>query len=545
MSTGDVKRSSSFWMWFVPIVSFALVYLRIVHLGPPGVFADEYSYAIWAKHFFDGSVGPPIVPDINNWLYLRVMSLAFLFDGDVTFHARLINSVLAASSAVPVFLIVARRGPVLLAALSGLLYAVCCAGNFAAYFMPEAMSFAAFAFTCLLLFRFIEKPSTARLCVLAAFFATTLLIKVHAIFLLPPLLLAIFATMGLKRHAWLCGVTYCLAFLVVALITNLAVSFALSFKFSFNILGGFYGGLASNSTHGATWHVLGNAAHILGNHLLIILPLALAPLLFIGLAAGRAWKARFSASNDDVDWAAFSVFMVISLATLICVTALFTAVIATDNALHLLYGRYYENATVMVIVIGWASAVPLRLGLALPVAVASSALTAAGVWFITAHGWNSPNDYSIVYMPFTGGKGLNYFIAFALCSLIAIIPRWPSTRYLMVFAGTLYFFMNAHAIDHLRHWIRATDEDSIPVPGGAQSKVVVLADSFDASLYRAAYTLMDRKVTVFLAPRPKCASLPSETAAIVSLQNIGPVCGFIPHYSSGRVWVGLRPASSP
>jgi hypothetical protein len=545
MSTRHIKGSPSFWMLLVSIVSLALICFRIARLGPPEVFADELIYASWAKHLFDGSARSSIAPDMNNWLYLRVMSLAFLPDGNVTFHARLINSVVAAVSSIPVFLIVARRGSVPLAALSGVLYAVCCAGNYAAYFMPDAMMFVAFAFTCLLLIRFIEKPDSTRLCVLAAFFATTLLIKVHGIFLLPPLLLAILATMGLKRQAWLLGVAYCLVFLVVALITNLAVSFALSFKFSFNILGGFYGGLASNSAHGVTWHMLGNAMLVLRNHLLVILPLALVPLLFIGVTAERAWKNRYSTPNDEMDWAVFGVFVAIALATLLCVTALFTAAVTNDEALIFLHGRYYENVAVMVILIGWALAVPLRLRLALPVAAGGGALVAAGVWFITAHGWNSPNDYSLVYMPYTGGKGLNYFIAFALCSLIAIIPRWPSARYLMVFAGALYFFMNAHAVDRLRHWIRATDEDSIPVPGDAQSSVVILATSFDANLYRAAYTLMDRKVTVLFTPNLKCATLPTGTTAIVSIQNIGPACGFAPHYSFGRVWVGLRPSLAP
>jgi len=546
MAIGSVTTRPSYWILLAPIVSLALVWFRIIHLGPPEVFADEYSYALWARHFFDGSL-PPSGVAINNWLYLRAMSLTFLLPGDITQCARIVNAFVVALSAVPVSLIVVRRASVPLAVLSGLLYAVCCAGNAAAYFMPDAMFFTAFAFACLLLIRFIEKPGIERLIVLAAWFAAMSLIKIHAIFLLPSLLVAILATMGLKRDSWRSGIGYCLVFVVVALATNVGLSFALTFHFSFNILGGFYGGLASDSTHGISWHQFAVAAHVAGHHLIVLLPLALVPIIFIGLAAAQGWRARFAQPTDELDWALFGVFAVLTLAALLCVTALFTATVAgpTYHSTDSLHGRYYEQVATLVIFIGWASAVRLSLRLAIPFAVLGCILTVAGIRFINHHGWHSPVDYSIVYTAFAGGRGLHFFIAFAVCSLFAILLPWRGPRYLMVLAGSLYFFFNAYALDGLRNGVQPTDEDTIPVPGDARAKVVIVAHQLDANVYRAGYTLMARNITSLIADDPRCKDLPSGTYAIVSLQNIGPVCGFVPQYSSGRVWVGLRPSSVP
>lgn len=549
MSSDTVSKSAHLWVWLVPIISFAWLCFRVLTLGPPEVFADEYSYPIWAKHFYDGTALPSFATEINNWIYLRVMSLAFLGHGDVMCHARLLNALVVASSSIPVFLIVRRRAPVLLAALSAVLYAVFCAGNAAAYFMPEAMFFTAFAFICLLLLRFIEHPGTARLAALAVAVGMTSLIKIHVMFLLPALFFTIFATMGLKRQAWLQGVVYCFALLAIALATNLGWSFLLSPEFTFNILGGFYGGVASDSSQHLNWQVLALSAMVAGNHLLVILPLSMVPLTFLSVAAVHAWKNRSVSSGREFDWAMLGIFTVASLATLLCITSLFTVSVASGayagahESLSRLHGRYYENVLAMVVLLGWATVAPMRLRFTIPLALLGLAVTGAGAWYVAHHVWMSPVDFSIAYVPFTGGRrAIAIFVLVAICSLLALVVQRPWARWTMVVGGVLYFGMNAYVTDVLRKGIRPVDEDTIPLPADTQSRVVIMARSMDADVYRAAYTLIDRQVGVLISQDPQCSAVPAEATIIVSLQGIGPECGYLPYHSSGRVWVGTRPS---
>lgn len=549
MSSDAISKGGRSWVWLVPMISFALLCYRVLPLGPPEIFADEYSYPIWAKHFFDGTALPSFATEINNWIYLRVMSLAFLGHGDVMWRARLINALVAASSAIPVFLIVRRRASVVLAALSAVLYAVFCAGNAAAYFMPEAMFFTAFAFVCLLLLRFIEYPGMERLAVLAVAVGTMSLIKIHVIFLLPAVFFTVFATMGLKRQAWSRGVAYCFALLTIALATNLGWSFLLSPKFTFNILGGFYGGVASDSSQHLNWQALSLSALVAGNHLLVILPLSMVPLTFLCVAAAHAWKKRNVSTGSEFDWAMLGIFTVAALATLLCVTSLFTVSIASGayagayESLSRLHGRYYENILAMALFLGWATVAPLRLRFAIPLALCGLGLIGAGAWYVAHHVWMSPVDFSIAYIPFTGGRRAIAIVVLAgVCSLLALVVQRPWARWIMVVGGVLYLGMNAYATDVLRKGIKPMEEDVIPLPNDAKSPVVVMAHSMDANVYRAAYTLIDRQIAVSISQDPQCDAVPDGATIIVSLQNMGPECGYVPYHSSGRVWVGTRPS---
>jgi hypothetical protein len=546
MSTGYVNRAPSYWAWAGAAFSLALVCYRVTMLGPPEVFADEYSYGIWAKHFFDGSTPPALAVDINNWLFLRIMSLAFVPHGDITFYARLINALAASLSALPVYFVLRRRTSAPIAVVSGVLYATCCAGNTAAYFMPDAMFFSAFAFMCLALMRFIEKPVLTRLVLLATCLAATSLIKIHAIFLLPPLLLTILAAKGLKHRSWMAGLAYCVAFVAAAWIANIALSFALTYRLALNVLGGFYSGLASSSAPGIGWNEFVLAAQVVGEHLLVILPILLAPLAFIGASVWEAFRDRAEPDTAGHDWPLFCAFTVIALATLLCVTALFTVQVAMHQAQGSLHGRYYEDVAIMVMLAGWACSRPLPVRLSLPLGVAAGLLIVAGARFIAHHGWHSPVDFSIVYAAFSGRQGLTCFVIFALCSLLAMIPRVPIARPLMVLTGAAYLLFNAYATDELRQAITRTDEDLIPSStAGGKGRVIIFTEAVDANTYRAAYTLMGSGASVDVATSSECASMPPDTGMIVTLQGIGPKCGFEQRYTTPRVWAGVRSDPSP
>src|SRR5690348_11308976 len=88
------------WSLIATLIALVLILVRVLPIGGPAVFSDEYAYAAWSSALLHGTqTPPPAAASIGDWLYLRVYGIVFAGVGSFLLKARALNAVISALGA--------------------------------------------------------------------------------------------------------------------------------------------------------------------------------------------------------------------------------------------------------------------------------------------------------------------------------------------------------------------------------------------------------------------------------------------------------------
>lgn len=321
------------------------------HGLPASLFADEWYYSLFAR------LVPPAEALFPSYLYFGLFSLSSQCGPGFLDCVRLLNLLLLVATAPPVYLVarqVANRGIATVIALLAIGMPI---NVYGLYFMPETAYFFMFWLFTWSVLRFWRAPRPPALLLSAVLLGVTGLVKVHALFLLPPyclfLLYAAFGRGLAPAAALRRGAGWVAAALLVFGLVRFGVGYLIAGANSLTLLGKMYSGQAEASR--GLLALLPSAlfsaqGHFMGLALLFAVPLAA---LLDYLGAGR----RPAGAGAPPLRSALVVYMVLMFGMLLAVTTVFTAAVAgqnvfeTNTRLHL---RYYDFLLPLLLI--WAAA---------------------------------------------------------------------------------------------------------------------------------------------------------------------------------------------
>jgi phosphoglycerol transferase len=316
----------------------------------PVVMADEWTYNYAARLL------PLAESPLPSYLYLGLFGSTSACGPAFLSCARMLNVLLFLASAPLIYSVARSMVPAPAAVGLALLAVLGPVNSYTAYFMPEASYFTGFWLVTWCVLRFHQHPSPVRAVAVGAALGILALVKVHAMFLLAPVLLTMAwsawtaapASAG-QRLQRMAGAV--LLVFGTALLLRFGIGYLVAGSEGLSLMGKLY-------REQSEWSVklrkppaqllelaLGNLqGHVLGLALLAGLPLA-------ALLAEGAGKLQRAAPAVDPAGArqrsGFALYTALTLMALVAVTALFTASVAgngpheTIARLHL---RYYDFA---------------------------------------------------------------------------------------------------------------------------------------------------------------------------------------------------------
>jgi phosphoglycerol transferase len=323
----------------------SLLWLLLHSLGLyPRVFADEYLYSVYSRLMsFDQSAIP-------NFLYLAIYRLTNTCGQGFLDCARVLNAVAYVASVPFVYMVARRSCSTVVSAFIGAFVVFGAFNTYVVYFMPEAMYFLAFWIAAWYLLSIDAIGRNSRWLVAGALFGVASLIKPHALFLIPSLV--VYAS----YQAWQTGRTWARAGVQSALIVAamLGVKFAIGFAIAGRAGLTFFGPLYSRVAEaGPAWahamELVGNAGYVAWGHVM-----AIALLYGVGVLALGASIARIALRRSiSPEHARLAVFSVVVLGALVPVAALFTASVANSQPWEILghiHMRYYNFALPLLLI---------------------------------------------------------------------------------------------------------------------------------------------------------------------------------------------------
>lgn len=311
-----------------------LAYLVIRDHGLyPAVFADEWSYSR------DARLAPMAAAQVPSYLYLALFKLTNACGTGFLDCARLGNAVLFVLSGPFIYRValpLAGRGAAIVIALTSLLAGV---NSYTAYFMPEPMYFLCFWALTWVVLGEAGGIGLAGGLLTGALLGLMSLVKVHALFLLPALVL--YALWRGWRDARLAAaLAAALAIVVAALAVKSALGWLLAGPAGLELLGSFYGSHASNKSGADLTRLVAPMLWNLYGHAMALMLLFALPLLAAGAAAVSP-AARQAAGQPGRN---ALVYLVLTLGATLGMTVAYTASIADAGPLEgsRLHLRYYD-----------------------------------------------------------------------------------------------------------------------------------------------------------------------------------------------------------
>lgn len=335
---------------FTAALMLAYAYLTLRNTGQyPSVFGDEWTYSSAAR------LTPFADTQIPNYLYYTVYRLTSSCGDGFLECARLLNAWFMVAAAPFIYLIARQYMTAPVAAAVALLAVLSPGNTYTAYFMPESMyycGFWLFSWTVLRRRGHVDARSVALSAVLLGLLA---MVKVHALFLLPPyavyLVYRAYAQRAATGGAWLGRAALLVALaLACAAAARYGVGYLYAGGNGLYLLGTLYTNQAQTRPGPAVLlelAVVNLRGHLMALTLLCGLPLAAAALQCLSPRA-RAQTAPGST--------ALLVYSALMIPALVAVTALFTAMVAGSGAesgarLHM---RYYDFSLPLLLVLAGA-----------------------------------------------------------------------------------------------------------------------------------------------------------------------------------------------
>lgn len=331
-----------------------LGYLLLRDLGLyPTVFGDEWTYSSFARL---SAYKDTLIP---SYLYFSLFSLTNQCGDSFLDCARGVNALLFIGAAPAIYIVTRRVASAPVAACVALLSVCGPVNTYTAYFMPEALYFFAFwVFTALVLW-FADRRSMTALVIGAVWLGLMAMVKVHALFLLPPYCVFLAYAAWSGRAEGTAGARWlrraCL-WIGVALVTAAAVRLVGGYLFAgrhgLGLLGQMYATQATEHASAAARIPLALdnlRGHVMALALLAGVPLASA-LLQLGDAGLRLRSGR--------EVRALLYYMLLMLGALLAVTVLFTVAVSghgseSNARLHM---RYYDFTLPLLLVYAAAQA---------------------------------------------------------------------------------------------------------------------------------------------------------------------------------------------
>lgn len=428
------------WLVFA-ILLFSYLVFRNAGLHAV-VMADEWYYSSFSR------LSPLSEAGLPSYLYLFVSKATLSCGSGFLECARILNVIIFVAAAPLIYYVSARFLDSVVASLVTLFALAGPVNSYTAYFMPEAMYFTAFWALTLAAFRFYELRTAVRAICVGLIIGCMSLIKLHAFFLLPAIILFMLIAPQFDEKSETKMSAKQLALLVLITIgSTLAVRFVGGYIAAGNsglsFSGRLYNAQANNSaSHIPVFQLISMALFNLRGHALALALLFSMPMaaLFGSVAIlGSATAARPAQK-------ALVIYAILVLGSLLTITVLFTASVAgsgqeSNFRLHM---RYYNFCLPLLLLAGASSlrkhvpetGKPLRIVLAMAFA-ATIAYAILTLW--------QPYTPSFVDSPELQGmtawrQGFYLLSALSLGSVVAWAyrPHWGARVY---FAGFIPVFL--------------------------------------------------------------------------------------------------------
>jgi phosphoglycerol transferase len=415
---------------------FVLLCFRNTGLYPT-ILSDETTYNIFAR------LVPYSEATVPSYLYFALFRMTSSCGDGFLDCARIFNSLLYIAAAPFVYLVARKLMRPAVAVVVALLSVGSATNVYTAFFMPEASYFFAFWALSWSVLQYAEKPSSLRAIVAGALLGVLSLIKVHAVFLGPAVILFLAINGYLQRHTvgahWMRdAVRSIVLVLLAAAVVRFGVGYLLAGTKGLNLFGTLYGAQAAQSpaTHKPLLTVATTALGILLGHVIGLILLLCVPIASL-LAFILSRSLRTAASPQ---LRATTLFGVLALCSLVAVTVMFSVSVSgtgydTDQRLHM---RYYDFVLpFLIILLGAQIDAPTPASRRLTLAL-GGILTLALIYAF----WCLPQNYTplIIDSPALHGMSMNKdvyrvlsFLALATLLTWAYVPRFGARMFLFVF----------------------------------------------------------------------------------------------------------------
>ncbi|CAB3804017.1 ArnT family glycosyltransferase [Pararobbsia alpina] len=317
------------------VVLFIVLHFKVAGLHPV-VFGDEYIYSTASRLL------PFSKSTIPGYLFLAIYRITNTCGNEFLSCARILNIMFFLASAPFIYLVAKRlcgRGLAFYVAAISLLGPI---NSYTAYFMPESLYFLSFWIVTWFSLRLSGSSGRIIWVEVGVLWGLSSLVKPHALFLLPALILyAFYIQTGPSRiREWALKI-----FLMV--IATFAVKFSIGYYFAgksgLSIFGTAYTAIASSATSylSHSISILPLALKSLEGHALALALMYAVPLLVMsGFFSNRARSAL-----ERTESAKMMIYSFFVIGSLVCVAAIFTASVAgstPEETITRLHMRYYN-----------------------------------------------------------------------------------------------------------------------------------------------------------------------------------------------------------
>ncbi len=335
---GTLLKSN--WLSFAGIVLFIALLFRNTGVYP-AVFADEYSYSTFSRLL---PLQESAFPD---YLYLAIYSLTNTCGDGFLNCARMLNTIFFVAALPFIYLITMRVSTRLVASIVALLAVLGPINSYTAWYMPEALYFLSFWLLTWFMLRLDNTSDLRSWCVAGILLGLSALVKPHALFLSPAVVIYILYVSRRKEGKW---VLQAIRNAIICVASTFAAKFSIAYllagKAGLTILGPTYTYMAGRTTSNSDRYVelLWLSTQSARGHILAVC-------LMFGVSIAFAITASFDSvlsKEETRSGHRIAIYALLVLVNLILVVSLYTASVAEVARLHM---RYYNFALPLLLVI--------------------------------------------------------------------------------------------------------------------------------------------------------------------------------------------------
>ena len=470
----------------------------------PTVMADEWAYSLYSR-LLPFSRSP-----IPSYLFLWLFRQTNHGGSSYLECARLFNCILFVGSAPFIYAIGRRVAQPLTAAWIALLALVGPVSTYTAYFMPETMYFFGFwLITWLVLGRKQSHPLISG-SVIGATMAALLMVKVHALFLLPSVAAALVAAVVRyhERNRFVRSLLALSSVVITAIAARLLLGYLFAGSAGLHILGQKYGAVADSSltvrsliaSIDPVWFVIKD--HLLGLALLYAVP----------LASLVAWQRNEDSSAQADEAFVIKLYSLSTLIVLLIVTGCYTASVASQphEAIERMHLRYYNFALPLLFIVAageWTTVRQTKLILTLPIGIVVASLAIAGATTLKTRYAPNAIDSPELQAAFLNNRTLHTILGVSLVALaIWVFSRRRGGQFFLFVALPVIALTTAQIANtglrfrlHPDTYEQAGQTIHAMLSREERSKLAVVG-SDEVELYRSLFQIDSADATMVIVP---------------------------------------------
>jgi hypothetical protein len=516
------------WPLIAILIALVLILVRVLSIGGPAIFSDEYAYAAWSSALLHGAQAPPpLAASIGDWLYLRVYGIVFAGVGSFLVKARILNAVISALGAgilVRTFQTAAPNSKPQLAVLLSIGFAAGLLGTYAAYFIPEAPYF---ALVCLWLYcatRYARGPTVLLALGTGVVGGMATMVKAHGILILPATLV-MFGLIGLRvEQSWKRCFVNIVALVVGWFVCTTVISLVLGNGSGINPIGSFYSGLGLHTAETVGGDRGGVIVRLGLQHVATLVAIAGMPLLlctWLGLVALlRPWR-----SDDDAGLLFPAFALSCMLIGMLVVTVIFTVSVAGSGpfeTISRLHGRYYEHFAILAAcfgIVGSRDALSRWPFGARAAVFGLFVVLLVITWqLLQAAKWQNPNDFAIAYALFAEPKGRLCALLLSGISAFLALASPKHAPPILACALLIWLGFDAVSMEKLRWPIQEQSAGRVAAMVAAneaganpRASIEIVGPSATVPVYRAAFHLLNQRTGFALGSAAKTCGVEGRT----------------------------------